>query len=200
MLNDLQIEATLGFEKLVCESCQKEFLSKSALKAHIKFVHQHLNVYPCPQDDCKKFFNTQYRLEIHMLSHKGVRPFKCELCHKSFTEQGTLRTHLVTHSSLRPFQCEICKYKCKTCPQLRNHYKKEHNDNHFYKCKICFAKFNKKAELKHHTKAHEKMKKRNEEKLCSANDLSTTATCDENFKVTSEIMFSVLILDDFNQN
>lgn len=141
-------------KKLICSICSKKFLSKSALKAHTKFIHQHLNIFNCPFENCNKFFNTQYRLDIHMMIHKGIKPYKCELCNKTFTEQGTLRTHLVTHSIVKPFKCELCEYRCKTNPQLRHHYKKEHHEANYYKCPKCYMKFNKKAELKHHFNEH----------------------------------------------
>ena len=141
-------------KKFICSFCTKKFLSKSALKAHTKFIHQHINIFKCPYENCDKFFNTQYRLDIHKLIHKGIKPYKCDLCEKTFTEQGTLRTHLVTHSMIKPFKCELCDYTCKTNPQMRHHYKKEHNDENYYKCPKCLMKFNKKAELKHHFNEH----------------------------------------------
>ena len=143
-----------NLKKYVCSFCTKKFLSGSALKAHSKFIHQHIGVFGCPYENCDKFFNNQYRLDIHMLIHKGIKPFKCDLCEKTFTEQGTLRTHLVTHSMIKPFKCELCDYTCKTNPQMRHHYKKEHNDDNYYKCPKCLMKFNKKAELKHHFNEH----------------------------------------------
>ena len=141
-------------KKFICSFCTKKFLSKSALKAHTKFIHQHINIFKCPYENCDKFFNTHYRLDIHKLIHKGIKPYKCDLCEKTFTEQGTLRTHLVTHSMIKPFKCELCDYTCKTNPQMRHHYKKEHNDENYYKCPKCLMKFNKKAELKHHFNEH----------------------------------------------
>ena len=144
----------LNVKKFICSFCTKKFLSKSALKAHTKFIHQHINIFKCPYENCDKFFNTQYRLDIHKLIHKGIKPYKCDLCEKTFTEQGTLRTHLVTHSMIKPFKCELCDYTCKTNPQMRHHYKKEHNDENYYKCPKCLMKFNKKAELKHHFNEH----------------------------------------------
>ena len=93
-----------NLKKYVCSFCTKKFLSKSALKAHTKFIHQHINIFECPYENCDKYFNTQYRLDIHKLIHKGIKPYKCDLCEKTFTEQGTLRTHLVTHSMIKPPQ------------------------------------------------------------------------------------------------
>ena len=146
------IEAQM--KRIVCKICNKRFLSKSALTSHVKFIHQHANIYKCPIENCKKFFNNQYRLDIHLMIHQGIKPYECDLCGKCFTEQGTLRSHLVTHSKLKPFKCDLCTYKCKTNPQLKNHYKKHHNDIYYYKCEKCYLKFSKKAELKHHLNEH----------------------------------------------
>ena len=142
-------------KKITCDICNKNFLSKSALKAHVKFIHQDNHILHCPYKNCKKLFNNRYRLDIHIMTHKGIKPFKCSLCGKSFSEQGTLNSHLATHSSDKPFHCELYSYKCKTNPQLKNHYRKGHNQFDYYKCSECNMKFDKKSDLKHHVKEHE---------------------------------------------
>ena len=144
-----------NIQKITCSICSKNFLSKSALKAHTQFIHQDNHILNCPYKNCKKLFNNRYRLDIHIMTHKGIKPFKCSLCGKAFSEQGTLNSHSATHSSNKPFQCEHCSYKCKTNPQLKNHYRKEHNQFDYYKCSECNLKFNKKSDLKHHLKEHE---------------------------------------------
>ena len=185
-----------NIKKLQCTYCPKKFLSKSALKAHTKFIHQHLNTFNCPYENCSKFFNTQYRLDIHMMIHKGVKPYKCDLCNKTFTEQGTLRTYLVTHSTIKPFKCELCDYTCKTNPQLRHHYKKEHNDENYYRCPKCFMKFNKKAELKHHFGEHLSLDYEDDNAGCfkSVNDYSQGSFKDtiDNSQIKSELSFQVV--------
>ena len=207
-----------NLKKYVCSFCTKKFLSKSALKAHTKFIHQHINIFECPYENCDKYFNTQYRLDIHKLIHKGIKPYKCDLCEKTFTEQGTLRTHLVTHSMVKPFKCELCDYTCKTNPQMRHHYKKEHNDENYYKCPKCLMKFNKKAELKRHFNEHISYlygESLNFDNICNkniisytkgensqsfsvkdTNESSQTKQYDTIYQIVNEIQFGVYVVNN----
>jgi uncharacterized Zn-finger protein len=141
-------------KKYICNICNKQFLSISALKLHQRFVHEHQLIFTCTYNGCGKIFRNKYRLETHLRKHQGIKLFKCEICEKSFSENGTLLTHYVIHSNYKPFSCEFCSYKCKTNPQLKHHYLKEHNESYFYKCFICKIKYKKKAELKHHMLIH----------------------------------------------
>ena len=81
-----------NIQKITCSICSKNFLSKSALKAHTQFIHQDNHILNCPYKNCKKLFNNRYRLDIHIMTHKGIKPFKCSLCGKAFSEQGTLNS------------------------------------------------------------------------------------------------------------
>ena len=192
-----------NFEKFPCSLCKKFFLSKSAQQAHIKFVHQKINLLYCPYLNCKKSFNNKYRLEIHINKHKGLKLFKCKICNRQFTEQGTLIRHYVTHNEEKPFMCNICFYKSKTNSQMRHHYKFIHNDEKYYKCKFCDKKYCKKAELKHHLNLHEKILIDKEKHYfkpkiiiddCNKNDNFSSNNLkynDSNMKIVNEIVFGV---------
>ena len=143
-----------NIEKFPCSYCKKIFLSKSAQQAHIKFVHEKINLLFCPYPNCSRSYNNKYRLETHINKHKGLKLFQCEICHRSFTEQGTLNTHYVIHKDEKPYKCSICYYQSKTNSQMRHHYKFIHNDDNYYKCNFCDKKYNRKAELRHHMNLH----------------------------------------------
>ena len=145
---------------------------------------------------------------------RRIKNMKIELIRLKFDD---------THSyKYKPFQCEHCSYKCKTNPQLKNHYRKEHNQFDYYKCSECNLKFNKKSDLKHHLKEHEfdNLNKilNNTQSFININNINNNfinlynhsdplklehVTCNkkewkQKLKVIKEISFGFFALDDLN--
>lgn len=73
-----------------CDKCQKGFLSKAYLQAHLNWHLDKTKKVTCPI--CKKTFSQ--RLNVHMRSHTGERPHPCPNCPKKFITGSAMRKHL----------------------------------------------------------------------------------------------------------
>ena len=95
------------------------------MKTHIKVIHQKVNNYKC-LFGCDKEFESQYRLFVHHLSHKGVKTFKCNICFREFFEKRTLITHKKTHLKKNVINCTFREFKCAKINGLIVHLRKAH--------------------------------------------------------------------------
>ncbi|XP_047469997.1 zinc finger and BTB domain-containing protein 17-like isoform X1 [Penaeus chinensis] len=159
-----------------CSECDKQFLTKAAVRNHIK-VHNHLDSYDCEECEksfatkyrlkahlkthidrdrphncrvCNKAFYTRYHLSTHMKSHEGLRNFVCELCGKALSTQKTLELHALTHTGEKPYQCEICGSTFRQRSNLHTHIKATHYQEKNYHCQLCQKSFVRKRLLVYH--------------------------------------------------
>nr|XP_053639660.1 zinc finger and BTB domain-containing protein 17-like isoform X1 [Cherax quadricarinatus] len=163
-------------KRFSCSECEKQFLTKAAVRNHIK-VHNRLDSYDCEECEksfatkyrlkahlkthvdrdrphncrvCNKAFYTRYHLNTHMRSHEGVRNFVCELCGKALSSQKTLELHALTHTGEKPFQCEICGSTFRQRSNLLTHIKATHLQEKNYHCQVCQKSFVRKRLLVYH--------------------------------------------------
>lgn len=177
-----------------CSECDKQFLSKAAVRNHIK-VHSHLDSYDCL--DCEKSFSTKYNLQAHLKthenrekiheckacgksfyttyqlsthlkSHAGHRNFVCDVCGKSLSTQKTLELHALTHSGEKPFQCEICGATFRQRSNLHTHIKATHYQEKNHHCHICQKSFVRKRLLVYHMNSIHTGERPYKCELCSA--------------------------------
>ena len=85
-------EAGLSSSLLLCEFCDKSFLSSSGLTKHKKRVHFTKRLpYEC--GICGKGFNQKEHFQGHMNMHNNIKAYKCEKCNREFVYRTSLDQH-----------------------------------------------------------------------------------------------------------
>ncbi|XP_064089711.1 zinc finger protein 91-like [Macrobrachium nipponense] len=139
----------LGNKSFRCKFCEKCFVEKSGLKAHI-MTHRPVNE-PCPQ--CGKIFKTHRTLTRHLRTHLNML-YKCALCPKEFRHEESLRVHKKIHQEGGSGNvCGYCGKDCKTPYYLQLHMTNKH-EGLKYKCKVCHRSFEWKQSYHKHMVIH----------------------------------------------
>ena len=148
--------------ELECNICNKAFLFRSLLTAHMK-VHSRRTVYGkrraakktfmCAQ--CGKTFSYQKSLKNHWSVHlnqnnKGsedmsleesneglIEPYKCRICQGTFASVNGLLTHFNTHEESRDFKQNVATTFTKCTPKGRKRPRKLHS----LRCRTCGKQF-----------------------------------------------------------
>ncbi|XP_058980305.1 zinc finger protein ZFP2-like isoform X1 [Musca domestica] len=162
-------------KKLLCNYCQRKFLSEKTLTEHIRNKHpdekymcdqcdrtfvlhskliEHLSVHReliC--DICQKEFAFESLLKEHMRTHSGECPFLCPQCGKTFKCGGNLRQHIERHSTVKRHACPSCsrRFKCRT--DLKKHMS-THQGVKNYVCDICGIRFTRAFSMEQHKRLH----------------------------------------------
>ncbi|KAM4820868.1 zinc finger protein ZXDC [Thomomys bottae] len=116
--------------------------------------------YRCPEPQCALAFAKKHQLQVHLLTHGGLRgrrPFKCPLdgCGWAFTTSYKLKRHLQSHDKLRPFGCPAggCGKSFTTVYNLKAHMR-GHEQESLFKCEVCAERFPTHAKLSSHQRSH----------------------------------------------
>lgn len=56
----------------------------------------------CPY--CEKTWDTNYKLNRHILTHTGARPYECDICQRKFTQKSHMENHKVVHMDQEAFE------------------------------------------------------------------------------------------------
>uniref|UniRef100_A0A1I8MGJ5 Zinc finger protein 865 n=1 Tax=Musca domestica TaxID=7370 RepID=A0A1I8MGJ5_MUSDO len=133
---------------VICDICQKGFLTTKTLVDHIKARHPNAKKYQC--DQCDKKFLLEERLMRHMATHKDLM---CSICNKEFTSEPTLKEHMNIHSGACPYLCSECGKAFKFASSLRKHIER-HSDVSKHQCPQCPRSFKCRSDLNKHIKIH----------------------------------------------
>ncbi|XP_046744964.1 zinc finger and BTB domain-containing protein 11-like isoform X2 [Diprion similis] len=142
---------------LMCRLCSTYLCNAEALKKHYDKVHtrdyvcsvcgvrtrskkaltNHENVHSAAKYSCplcSNVYKSKHMLKEHILKHQGIRKYKCELCQKSFAQQSHISAHMSVHMGKR--------YPCPGCNKLFN--RKDNMRIHTRRCEV----FNSNPEMK----------------------------------------------------
>ena len=183
---DTNVKGGDAESEMVCNICNKRFISKRACLVHVFRKHRDVkgevaeNNVVCTI--CNKRFISKNSCATHVFrKHKD----SCNVCLKQFESKQDLKDHITTAHILSDFQfrirCVICdiSFSKSDKGKLREHMKSEHNIG--YKCSICHEELPSKLRLKQHIKEHNKVT--HESYICSK--------CGKTFKIKSSLEYHV---------
>ncbi|XP_055382815.1 zinc finger protein 540-like [Condylostylus longicornis] len=160
-----------GENKLVCSICNKTFLRRDNLKAHLETHDNECSV-------CNAKFNTRRDLNQHMReSHDRAKKFACSFCGKEFLLRYNYTKHLESHNRVKDV-CNICDKEFRNYRDHAAHMRNIHGVVvEFPKfeeivCPICNRGFSRRDNMKTHMKTHFKWK---------------CASCNTNFEFRKEL-------------
>ncbi|CAJ0578490.1 unnamed protein product, partial [Mesorhabditis spiculigera] len=81
------------------------------------------NDYHCPVQLCSKSFNSQDKLQRHLVIHSADRPHECQYCQRRFRRVDHLKKHERTHTGEKPFICDFCGRAFARSDKLYTHKK-----------------------------------------------------------------------------
>ena len=95
--NDVVISMTT----VKCQTCAKEYCSRSYLRQHVEAVHLKLRPFQCLT--CGHGFAEKKKLKRHVDAvHKKLKPFGCTVCGKYFAQRRDMKRHAENvHQNLR---------------------------------------------------------------------------------------------------
>ncbi|ETN66448.1 hypothetical protein AND_001763 [Anopheles darlingi] len=140
-------------EKLICDSCGKEFRTRQAFDRHVN-LHMGIDQTEHVQCSlCSKWLGSKRALKVHIqLTHNEAGlTFKCDLCpHESPNSRAMANHKQRVHVDER-FECDVCGKRFKRQLYLKEHIAL-HTGKPLYSCEICGATFNSNANKYSHRK------------------------------------------------
>jgi len=110
--------------KFDCHVCEKRFVSRSNLSAHMR-VHTGEKPFTC--ETCGYKCAKKFNLNMHILAvHAKVKPFECRYCDKRFSNNRSLSYHINTHTGAKPFKCGQCPKRFAASAN-RSQHRKSHS-------------------------------------------------------------------------
>ncbi|XP_050521795.1 zinc finger protein OZF-like [Daktulosphaira vitifoliae] len=133
-----------------CNSCKKDFSTKSSLSRHIRLVHQKNIMFRCNQCDYTTIqpSNLRYHKSFH-----NAQSFICHFCGKMFKNRELFMLHSKIHENPL-FTCAHCNKGFRKKKNLKNHLSNNHglglSTTKLYTCNICLKHFSRILYLKKH--------------------------------------------------
>ncbi|XP_022111953.1 uncharacterized protein LOC110991094 [Acanthaster planci] len=137
-----------------CTQCPMQFLQRRQLSQHLGFKHPDMasRRYKCSL--CPRAFVSSTKLQLHMLTHMGLKPYKCSHCGKQFSDPSNLRIHSRIHTEEKRFICDICQKAFRQKIHLISHMT-THTGEKRLKCPYCELTFSTHSTLTQHRHSHD---------------------------------------------
>uniref|UniRef100_A0A4Y0BR94 Transcription factor grauzone n=1 Tax=Anopheles funestus TaxID=62324 RepID=A0A4Y0BR94_ANOFN len=143
-------------ERVRCAICDKVLAGELGLKGHMQKMHGSDNKQICPT--CGKVFRCSVAMERHIKVHLGILKIdrvQCDRCEKWFDNKLNLRNHFKrVHDEAGPIQCDECLHVSPNRRALVYHKARAHGQKQMYECEYCGKKLNTKLTLKEHLSIH----------------------------------------------
>ena len=108
-------------DKVVCEHCAKEMMSKN-IKQHVRLIHGNQSNVESKCPDCGKTFPKKYLMLAHMKDVHAEEIGVCDICCKTFQNRKRLQTHIkTTHNTSIFYPCQHCNKQFKGKALRNNH-------------------------------------------------------------------------------
>ncbi|XP_058065823.1 transcription factor grauzone-like [Anopheles bellator] len=146
-----EVHATAADRTLRCDTCQKAFVSKAHLNAHIMVAHGSV---PCP--DCGKVLASLGSLRKHRVAMHGEgEKHVCEVCARVFRTKQCFLVHRKHHEGRRMdsrVQCGVCSVWLTDKYCLTKHMRRMHTvaDCSLEPCVVCGKQLRNKDALAYH--------------------------------------------------
>lgn len=168
-----------------CTECQGEFQGLRSFRNHYKEKHPYVPVpgignFTCYE--CGKQLSSKHCLEMHELTHTGLKPFVCKICNRGFRLKEYLKNHEFKHTGERPFLCTVCGKSFRTKENLQTH-EPLHTGDFKFPCSFCEKKYRTKQLLQNHLTSHDEVPKH------------TCHICDKKFRQVSGLRYHLTTHD-----
>jgi len=139
----------------ICKLCSKQCRGFRGLVDHMHRDHSDYKPWQCGFCDTKTaFVKTLYR---HLKQEHGVNECPCPKCGKTYSRAQSMLFHMSKHEEEEDdeyFECADCHAKFKKKDKLDQHISKKHDGG--YECDHCDKRFSEATILKEHTRIHTK--------------------------------------------
>lgn len=119
-----------GERPFQCTQCDKLFLRKSHLTAHL-VSHSSEEEKPFKCKVCGKGVNSAQHLKRHEVTH--TKSFQCPHCEETFYKHQLMRHH-IRREHEKPLQCKDCGKQFSRPNRLTAHQQKYHGEHPTYQC------------------------------------------------------------------